>query len=135
MTHMFYVPCSTMDEALFIGRKLVEEKLVACITAYPSTSIYWWKKKVCQSNEGILICKTTKKLEKKVEKRIKELHSYELPAILRIPIKANKGYDAWVKKSVTGRKKVKRVSKRRVKKKPKRKRKTRKKSKRKTRRR
>lgn len=117
MTHLFYVPCSTHQEALFIGRKLVEEKLVACISAYPSTSIYWWKGKLCQSDEGILICKTTAKMAKKVEKRIMKLHSYDLPAILKIQAKANTKYDQWVKESVKARKVVKRKVRKKVKRK------------------
>ena len=104
MVILLYVPCSTYEEATAIGRKLVEEHLVACANVFNSTSIYWWRKRMYQGGEGILIAKTTKAKASKVEKRIKQLHSYDLPAIIQIKGDSNKKYEAWVKESMKAKK-------------------------------
>ena len=99
MITLLYVPCANIDEATAIGRRLVEEKLVACANAFPATSMFWWQQRIYQGCEGILILKTTSALAKTVEKRIRKLHSYDLPAILKFRVEANKDFEAWVKES------------------------------------
>lgn len=99
MLTLLYVPCANLDEATAIGRRLVEEKLVACANAFPATSMFWWKQRIYQGCEGILILKTTSALAKTVEQRIRKLHSYTLPAILKFRVEANKDFEAWVKES------------------------------------
>ncbi len=101
MLALLYVPCANIDEATAIGRRLVEEKLVACANAFPATSMFWWKQRIYQGCEGILILKTTSALAKTVEKRIRKLHSYNLPAILKFRVEANTDFERWVKESTS----------------------------------
>jgi len=75
---------------------LLNEKLVACANILPSKSLYFWQGKLNKETESILILKTTKEKATVVEKQIKELHSYELPCILKIEGKANEEFEKWV---------------------------------------
>jgi len=70
-----------------IAEILVNEKLAACINIIPEVqSVFRWKDKVDNAPENILIIKTTLSLYGILEKRIKELHPYELPEIIAVPI-------------------------------------------------
>ncbi len=77
---------------------MVKEKLCACVNIFPEmNSIYWWKGKIEEANEAVLIAKTTKNKFKKLSARVKELHSYECPCILQIEITdGNKEYVSWL---------------------------------------
>ncbi len=88
-------------EAKQIAEKLVQEKLVACVNLIPNlTSIYNWKNKLCKDKEVLLMMKTRKSLIKKLEKRLKELHSYEVPEFIVLPLEAcSKAYGLWMKEN------------------------------------
>lgn len=96
---VIFVTTSSISEAKKIGRALVENKLVACSNIVsPIHSIYCWQGKVCEDKEALIILKTKKKLFKQVEKRVKELHSYEVPEIIAIPVtEGSDKYLSWVK--------------------------------------
>ncbi|MEE9604645.1 MAG: divalent-cation tolerance protein CutA, partial [Candidatus Scalindua sp.] len=77
---VIFITTSSLDEAEKIGRALVEEKLVACSNIVsPIRSIYRWQGKICDDKEALIILKTKKKLFKQIEKRVKALHSYDVP--------------------------------------------------------
>lgn len=70
-----------------IGKCLVEERLAACVNLIPGlTSIYRWQGKVENTSEVLLVIKTTGARFEAVRKRIKELHPYEVPEIIAVPI-------------------------------------------------
>ncbi|HIP34606.1 MAG TPA: divalent-cation tolerance protein CutA [Methanothermococcus okinawensis] len=70
-----------------IGNTLVEKKLAACVNIIPEIkSVYFWKGNVENDNEHLLIIKTRKDKFKSLEKKIKEIHPYEVPEIVAIPI-------------------------------------------------
>jgi len=82
-----YTTINNAKNAKKIARALVEEKLVACVNIFPRVeSIYRWKGKIEKDREYILLAKTTDKQIKKTIQRIKELHTYELPDIIVLPI-------------------------------------------------
>ena len=96
-----YITCKNRNEAKKIGLALIKKRLAACCNIFPIESIYWWQGKVVKDKEAVLIVKTLKKNFKKVEKEIKKLHSYTLPCILEISIKAgNIEYLDWLKKEI-----------------------------------
>lgn len=97
---MFYIPCKDEKEARHITNTLFEKKLIACANFYPSTSIYPWKGKMKETTDTILILKTSEEKMDEVEKLVKELHSFELPAIIRIKTEENKEYSDWVNSCV-----------------------------------
>jgi periplasmic divalent cation tolerance protein len=78
---------------------LVEEKLVACSNIIsPIRSIYRWQGKICDDKEALIILKTKKKLFKQIEKRVKALHSYDVPEVISMPIiEGSNEYLSWLK--------------------------------------
>ena len=63
--------------------------------------MYWWEGKITQANEVMLVMKTTKNKYKKLEKRIMELHPYQVPKIIAIPLVAGlPQYIEWVAREV-----------------------------------
>lgn len=98
---LVYVTCKNEEEAEKIGRKLLEEKLVACVNIVPKVkSLYWWEGKIENADESLLLCKSVQGKEGEIEKLVKEMHSYELPAIEFIGTKASEDYSEWVEKEV-----------------------------------
>lgn len=90
---------SNKEEAIKISKYLVQNKLIACCNIVSSvTSVYSWKDQINEDNEVLMIMKTKTSLYKKVEKEIKNLHSYETPEIICIPVTdGSLDYLAWVK--------------------------------------
>lgn len=100
-----YFTCSGEKEARKISRALVLEKLAACVNIVPGiTSVYSWKGKLRMDRECLAFVKTRATLADKVARRIKELHSYETPAILNLNVtRAEENYLDWVFKSTNSR--------------------------------
>jgi periplasmic divalent cation tolerance protein len=87
MYALAYITTSGEEESKKIGRIIVEERLAGCVNIIPTIkSLYWWKGKIEDDNESILIVKTKVSNIENIIKRVKEIHSYENPAILAIPI-------------------------------------------------
>jgi len=95
-----YFTASNEKDALKIGEKLVEEKLAVCVNVFPIKSIYWWKGKIEKSNEVGVFVKTKEELFEKIVKRIRELHSYELPSIEKIDAESYREIEKWVNDSI-----------------------------------
>ncbi|MBI3502849.1 MAG: divalent-cation tolerance protein CutA [Bacteroidetes bacterium] len=63
--------------------------------------MYWWKGKIEEANETVLITKTTKKVFRKLSEKVKSLHSYSCPCILQLDITdGNQEYTNWLLKEV-----------------------------------
>lgn len=87
MAVVVYTTMEDIIDARSIAHKLVEEQLVACVNIAPKIeSVYKWKGKIEMGSEVILIAKTVEENVKKTIIRIKELHPYEIPAIIVFPI-------------------------------------------------
>jgi len=97
-----YVVFASVEEAMTIGRAMVEEQLAACINVLaPCTSIYRWDGAVEQSDETPALFKTTNAAADALIARIAELHSYEVPAIVAWPIdRLSAPFGDWVEQSV-----------------------------------
>ena len=96
------INCTTKnkEEAIYIAKSLVERKLIACCNIVPSiTSVYEWKNELCCDEEYLMIMKTKTELFNEVEIVIKELHTYDTPEIICIPINnGSSEYLSWVNK-------------------------------------
>lgn len=80
-----------------IAETLLQEKLVACVTILPGKSRYWWKGNIERTNEFTLMMKTKDSLVEETINKIKEIHTYDLPAIDVINIeKSNEGIQEWI---------------------------------------
>jgi periplasmic divalent cation tolerance protein len=83
------------DTAEQIARTLIDERLAACVNVHePMVSIYRWKGVVEKDNERQLVIKTTRAALPALEKRLRELHPYELPEL--IVVAASGGSDAYL---------------------------------------
>jgi periplasmic divalent cation tolerance protein len=84
-----------------IARTIVQERLAACVNVTEVKSYFAWEGKLCMDPEELMIIKTNMKTVEPLRARIKELHSYELPEIIVLPIVAgDEGYLQWIKQSV-----------------------------------
>lgn len=91
-----------MEEASGIARALVTERLIACANFSVISSVYRWNGRIEEDTEVSMICKTTTDRVPDVIKRVKELHSYELPCITSWKIDAGYGpYLEWVKEETS----------------------------------
>ncbi len=101
---MLYITFPNEDEANKVGETIVKERLAACcnIISNNATSIYFWKGKLNKDIETIMIAKTTESKVKELTDRIIELHSYDIPCIVTLPINnGNNDFIDWVKSEVT----------------------------------
>lgn len=92
------VTASSTREAERIAKKLVEEKLVACVNiATAVRSIYKWKGSLCEEGEVLMVMKSVQSRLPELIQRIQKLHSYEVPEILALPVLAgSESYLNWV---------------------------------------
>ncbi|HAA04552.1 MAG TPA: hypothetical protein DCZ69_15800 [Syntrophobacteraceae bacterium] len=93
-----FVTTAHEEEALRIGNCIVAERLAACANIIAGVrSIYRWKGQIWDSEERLMIIKTRSELFPALEKRIRQLHSYEVPEIVAYPIAlGNSDYLQWV---------------------------------------
>jgi periplasmic divalent cation tolerance protein len=92
------------DTAARVARTLVEESLVACVNIIPTVrSIYRWQGAISDDPEALAIIKTTADRYPALAARIAELHPYQVPEILALPIAAGHlPYLAWLTGEVSG---------------------------------
>lgn len=95
---LVYITCRNEKEAVKISRHLLEKRLIACSNIHPIRSLYWWKGKIQDEKEFVMIAKTTEKNYEKIKKEVQKVHSYDVPCILKINAEANESYERWVKK-------------------------------------
>ena len=80
------------------ANKLIEDGVAACVGILPGmASIYRWQGKTEESNEVLLMIKTTQEAYPRLESSLKGCHPYELPEILAVRAEAGlPGYLEWV---------------------------------------
>ena len=84
-----YTTYPSLVEAEEAGRALVEQRLCACVNILPGmVSYYWWNGALERGEEAVMIVKTRASLSEQVSVAVKEMHSYETPAILILPIES-----------------------------------------------
>ncbi len=82
-----------------IAKELINDKLIACANIFKIDALYRWKGELEEAHEYAVCFKTRKSLYGKVEKRIKEYHPYDCPAIIEIPITDGfSDYLSWIEK-------------------------------------
>ena len=88
-TCVIYMTAPNVEEARRIACTLVDERLAACANILgPIESIYRWEGKVEEAQETAFIAKTAKSRVEALTARVKELHSYECPCVVALPIEA-----------------------------------------------
>jgi len=94
---------ASRDEAVRIARTLVEQRLAACVQVVgPIESTYRWQGAVETSQEWLCAAKSRRELYDRIEQAIREVHSYQVPEILALPITAaSADYLKWLDEEVT----------------------------------
>tara|TARA_B100001142_G_C14254987_1_gene624760 strand:- start:98 stop:412 length:315 start_codon:yes stop_codon:yes gene_type:complete len=102
MIDIVYTVCSSIEEARMIGENLIRNKYCACVNIIPEMeSIYWWEGKIIKEKEVVLLLKTIQVDFNKIQDKIKELHSYEVPCIFSLSTEnINNEYLNWMKGSI-----------------------------------
>ena len=99
---IIYVTIDSIEKARELGEHLLTRKLIACLNIVNNVeSHYWWKNKIKESKECLMILKTKESLYPSVEKYVLEHHSNTIPEIIMVPIKrGNPDYLYWINKNV-----------------------------------
>jgi len=99
-----FMTAANMEEAVNIVRTLLEEKLIACANIVDNvSSLFWWQGKIEEENEVLAIMKSSQKLFKKLSERVAELHCYDVPEVLALPIvDGSQSYLDWLKVNLEG---------------------------------
>ena len=98
MTDLVLVLTTMPDDARVdaLAKTLVDERLAACVNVHaPMMSTYRWNGQVAREAERQVVIKTTRSRLSDLERRIKELHPYELPEWIVVPVDG--GSDAYLK--------------------------------------
>ncbi len=93
-----YITASDRDEAVKIGKALVEDRLAACANVIGGVrSLYRWEGEVRDDAEAVVILKTRAGLMEALTKRVGELHSHDVPCVVSWPIlDGNADYLSWL---------------------------------------
>ena len=97
---LIYSTYPSAEKAQSAFTRLLEERLVGCGVVLPVISSYWWHGAIASDNEWVLIAKTLPYKVLLVEKRIIEIHEYQVPCIICIEAQASDAYVAWLAENV-----------------------------------
>jgi len=95
---VIYCTVPNKKEGKEIAKKLVERKLVACVNIIDNVeSVFSWDGEMSEAKEAMMIIKTKKELFERIQFIIQEMHSYNVPEIIALPIVlAEDTYLKWV---------------------------------------
>lgn len=85
-----------------LGRTLVSEGLAACVNVLPGVrSVFRWKGEIQEEDEALAVVKSTRGRARRLQDRVLELHPYDEPEFLALPVWAGSpGYLEWISRSV-----------------------------------
>jgi periplasmic divalent cation tolerance protein len=94
----------TKADAQAIANALVERRLAGCAQIIgPITSTYWWQGEVETAEEWLCVIKSRQDLYERLEAAIREVHPYDVPEILAVPVIAgSKDYLRWLDSELGG---------------------------------
>jgi periplasmic divalent cation tolerance protein len=93
-----FITVTDLEEARLISRVLLKQRKAACINILPGVnSLFWWQEKIDSAEESLLVIKTRFTLLDEIIQLVKEIHSYDVPEIIALPIiDGNKDYLEWI---------------------------------------
>jgi len=96
------VTVASREEAVKIVRSLLEERLIACANIVgPISSLFWWEGKIDEASEFLVFMKSHENHFERLSERVTEIHSYEVPEIVALPIiKGSQSYLEWLSDSL-----------------------------------
>ncbi len=94
----------SQEEAEKIAQALVKEMLAACVNIVPGiTSVYRWEDEVQQDREWLLVAKTRREVLNDLVRRVRRLHSYDVPEVIALPLEGGSdAYLRWIDSEVQG---------------------------------
>ncbi len=99
---VIFITTGTDEEAHKIAEALLTQRKAACVNILPGvSSLFWWQDKIDSAQESLLIVKTRASLLTEIVALVKEIHSYDVPEIIALPIiGGNQDYLEWIGKEV-----------------------------------
>jgi periplasmic divalent cation tolerance protein len=99
---VLFTTASNSEEAHKIAEVLLSQRMAACVNIVPGiSSLFWWQDKLDSAQESLLIAKTKASLLNEIITLVREIHSYEVPEIIALPIiGGNQDYLEWIDKEV-----------------------------------
>jgi len=99
---VLFITTATAEEAQRISKVLLNQRKAACVNIVPRvSSLFWWQDKLDSAQESLLIVKTKASQLNEIVRLVKELHSYDVPEIIALPIVGgNQDYLEWIGKEV-----------------------------------
>ena len=99
---VIFITAGSTQEAHKIAEVLLVHRVAACVNIVPEVhSHFWWKGHLDSGKESLLVVKTKASLLDAVVKLVKEVHSYDVPEIIALPITGgNQDYMKWIGKEV-----------------------------------
>lgn len=94
--------CGSAADAEKLAKGLLERRLAACVNVLPAVrSFYWWKGKVENDEEHLLLIKTRNENLEALQQALLELHSYDTPEFIVLPIESGSAaYLRWIDESL-----------------------------------
>jgi periplasmic divalent cation tolerance protein len=84
----FAIVTTPLENAESLAKALVEKRLAACVqVTAPVTSYFWWEDEVQTEEEVVLFLKTDRQLKQEIEEVLAQLHPYEVPELLFLPVR------------------------------------------------
>ena len=98
------ITASSAEEAQSISDLLLNKRLAACTNQIADVkSLYWWKDSIESEDEVMLLAKSRASLFDEIVLAVKEVHSYDIPEVLAIPIlSGNPDYLNWIFEETAG---------------------------------
>lgn len=92
------ITVADQEEARLISRVLLKQRKAACLNIISAVnSLFWWQEDIDSADECLLVMKTRSVLLDEVVQLVKEIHSYDVPEIIALPIiGGNKEYLEWI---------------------------------------
>ena len=95
---VIFITTGTDEEARRVAEALLEQRKAACVTIVPTvTSLFWWEGRIDSDQESLLIVKSKASLLDEIVSLVKEVHSYDVPEVIALPIiGGNSDYLSWI---------------------------------------
>lgn len=98
---VFVLTCADKKEADKIGDVLLKKKLIACAKEFSVSSSFWWKGKIDNSQEVLLMMESIEENFEIVNKEVRKVHSYETFVLFSLPVgQTTKDVEKWLNKEL-----------------------------------
>lgn len=95
---VIFITAGTDEEARKVAEALLNRRKAACVNIVPGvSSLFWWQGKLDSAQEILLIVKTRASLVNEIVSLVREVHSYDVPEVIALPIVGgNQDYLEWI---------------------------------------